>query len=104
MHVGTERVCAGIMRMHNLAQTVLFVCGRETIRTRLIPHAVKWYTGEANEDDEDHDEEDDDDDDLDEDDEDDEVSVPTLFALNAVCISVQQVWMSIWCTFPGCCW
>ena len=98
-----ERACAGSMRMHNLAQTVLFACGRETIRTRLIPHAVKWYTGEANEDDEDDDDEDDDDDDLDEDDDDDEVSRPSLFALNAVCISVKRVCMSIWCTFPGCC-
>ena len=43
---------------------------RETIRTRIIPHAVKWYTGEANEDDDDED--DDEDDDVDEDD--DEVS------------------------------
>lgn len=54
---------------------MLFACPRETIRTRIIPHAVKWYTGEANEDDEDDDEEEDD---LDEDDDDDEVSVPTL--------------------------
>ncbi|KAK9918886.1 hypothetical protein WJX75_007835 [Coccomyxa subellipsoidea] len=40
----------------------------ETIRTRIIPHAVKWYTGEANEEDEDDDEDDDEGDDIDEDD------------------------------------
>ena len=35
------------------------------IRTRIVPHAVRWYTGEANEDDEDEEEEDEDDDDED---------------------------------------
>ena len=43
-------------------------CCRETIRTRIIPHAVRWYTGEANEDEDDEDDEDDDEDDFDEDD------------------------------------
>ena len=49
---------------------------RATFRSKLIPNAVRWYTGEANEDDEDDDEgydEEDDDEDDDEDDE-DEVS------------------------------
>jgi nucleosome assembly protein 1-like 1 len=48
---------------------------RETIRSRLIPHAVRWYTGEANEEDEDEEEDEDGDDYDDEDDpdEDDEV-------------------------------
>ena len=31
---------------------------REAIRTRIVPHAVRWYTGEANEDDDEEDEED----------------------------------------------
>lgn len=49
---------------------------RSTIRDKIIPHAVSWYTGEAVQDDEfealvDEDDEDDDDDD-DDDDEDDE--------------------------------
>jgi len=48
-----------------------------TIRDKIIPHAVSWYTGEAVQDDEfealvDEDDEDDDDDDDDDDDEDDE--------------------------------
>ena len=38
----------------------------------MIPNAVRWYTGEANEDDEDEDDEDYDDDDVGDDDEDDE--------------------------------
>jgi len=54
-------------------QMMTWCCGcvRETIRTRIIPHAVKWYTGEANEEDED---DEDDEEDFDEDDDDDEVS------------------------------
>jgi hypothetical protein len=54
---------------------------RETIREKLIPHAVSWYTGEAIEqeefgdEDDDEDDEDDDEDDDDEDDEDDEDEV-----------------------------
>ena len=34
------------------------LCGRETIRSRIIPRAVRWYTGEIN-DDEDEDDDDD---------------------------------------------
>ena len=48
-----------------------FSCSRSTIRDKIIPHAVSWFTGEAlqGEDYEDDDEEGDDDDDEDEDDE-----------------------------------
>lgn len=45
------------------------------MRSRLIPHAVRWYTGEANEDDEDDEDDDEDeygDDNDDEDDDDDD--------------------------------
>ena len=54
-------------------------CRRATFRSKLVPNAVRWYTGEANEDDEDdeddeYDDEDGDDEDDDDDDEDDEVS------------------------------
>ena len=48
---------------------------REAIRTRIVPHAVRWYTGEANEDDDDDDDEDEEGEDEDHYDEDeDEVS------------------------------
>ena len=58
---------------------MLWCSRRATFRSKLIPNAVRWFTGEANEDDEDEEEdedydEDDDDEDDDEDDDDDEVS------------------------------
>jgi nucleosome assembly protein 1-like 1 len=43
---------------------------RATFRSKLIPNAVRWYTGEANEDDEDDDEDYDEEDDVGDDDED----------------------------------
>ena len=43
---------------------------RATFRSKLIPNAVRWYTGEANEDDEDDDEDYDEEDDIGDDDED----------------------------------
>lgn len=48
---------------------------RATFRSKLIPSAVRWYTGEANEDDEDDDDEDYDDEEGDDDDEDDDDEV-----------------------------
>lgn len=50
---------------------------RSTIRDKIIPHAVSWYTGEAAQDeygdiDDDEDDEDDEDDDEDEDEEEDD--------------------------------
>ena len=42
------------------------------IRTEIIPNAIKWYTGEAIDEEEDEDEGDEDDDDADDEDEDDE--------------------------------
>ena len=61
----------------------LFVWCRSTIRDKIIPHAVSWFTGEAiqgdeleieddDEDDDDGDEDDDDEEEEDEDDDDDE--------------------------------
>jgi nucleosome assembly protein 1-like 1 len=48
-------------------------CYRSTIRDKIIPHAVSWFTGEAIQEDEFGDIEDDDDnDDVEEDDDDDE--------------------------------
>merc|ERR1719473_47254 len=46
----------------------------ESLRDQIIPHAVRYYTGEANPDDDEDDDEDDDDDDDDDDDEDDDDS------------------------------
>lgn len=51
---------------------------RDTIRSKLVPKAVSWYTGEEAED-SDEEYEDDEDDDEDDDDEDDEVT-HTLFS------------------------
>ena len=52
---------------------VLCALCRATFRSKLVPNAVRWYTGEANEEDEDEDDEDYDDDEVgDDDDEDDE--------------------------------
>jgi nucleosome assembly protein 1-like 1 len=52
----------------------LFSCSRSTIRDKIIPHAVSWFTGEAlqGEDYEDDDDEEGDDDDEDEEEDDDE--------------------------------
>jgi hypothetical protein len=83
-------------------------CCRETIREKLIPHAVSWYTGEAIEqeefgdedDDEDDEEDDEDDDDEDDEDEDDEVGVVPDCALDASdhlprCPDVQPVEITV---------
>lgn len=53
-----------------MSHTGFLPCCRSTIRDKIIPHAVSWFTGEAlqGEDFEDDDEEGDDDDDDDEDD------------------------------------
>lgn len=80
---------------------VLFSCFRSTIRDKIIPHAVSWFTGEAlegeeyesdeeedgdeDEDDEDDEEEDEDEDDDEEEDDDDEVQgrkVPSFAILS----------------------
>ena len=50
-----------------------FMC-RETIRDQLIPNAVSWYTGEAEDNEEEDDDEEEEDDDEDGEDDDDEVS------------------------------
>lgn len=56
------------------ANIFIFIVDSSTIRDKIIPHAVSWYTGEAIQGDEFGDLEDDDDEDIDadEDDEDDE--------------------------------
>ena len=69
---------------------------RSTIKDKIIPHAVSWYTGEAlqgeefeddddeeDEEDEDEEEDEDDDDDEDEDEEDDDEEDVSLFSVEA---------------------
>lgn len=73
------------MRLKHLVLTVN-ACLRSTIRDKIIPHAVSWFTGDAlqgeefeddddegDEDDEDDEDEDEEDDEEDEDDDDEEV-------------------------------
>ena len=60
---------------------VFYLCCSSTIRDKIIPHAVSWFTGEANqedfggfddEDDEDGEDDEDDDDEIEEDDDEDD--------------------------------
>lgn len=78
-------------------------CCRETIREKLIPHAVSWYTGEAieqeefgdeddDEDDEDDEEEDDDEDDEDEDDEVGQGPEPCSWMLSLAVALCTRLW------------
>lgn len=62
-----------VFKLHSFNDSIARSMCRDTIREKLIPHAVSWYTGEAIEAEfDDEDEDDDDDEDEDEDDEDDE--------------------------------
>lgn len=51
---------------------VSYLCFSSTIRDKIIPHAVSWFTGEAVQGDEFEDIDEDDDDEIDEDDEDED--------------------------------
>ena len=56
----------------DMIRSCLCLCCRSTIRDKIIPHAVSWFTGEAVQDDDFQDLVEDDDGEEDEDDEDDE--------------------------------